>query len=161
MKKIRKHIYLLLAVVFISQVIWGIRLLPLQPVLNFFGIKNNVFDLAMGLVYLTAVLVVVVIVSYILNRYKIIKGETRNKVILNLIMKCFMLFIVLLPTSFTVGLFSKEAAKILNNGGTVSDVDQIIVLGVYLFWFFLINAFFVPQVDAKWGLRREEEEGVI
>lgn len=161
MKKIRKFLYLFLAVIFISQVIWGLKLIPLQPVLYFLGIKNNVFDLAIGLVYLTATLVVFIIVAYILNRLKIIRGETRNKIILNLITKCFMFIIILLPTSFTTGLFSREAATILGNGGTVSDIDQTIVLGVYLFWFFLVNAFFVPQFDAKWGLNEEEKEGLV
>ena len=166
-KKISKIITILLAVIFLIQSVSNIKIIPLDYVLNILGIDDNIYDISMAIIYLVALLFVISVILFILNKFKIVKGITRNKIILNMIVQFFMALIIFLPAFASIFIFSGfglfgEGVKIaLKNGKTLSDINPIIFLNVYLFWYFIITTFFKPEIEPEFGLTEEEKEGLI
>ena len=97
LQKISRVITILLAVIFLLQSISNIKIIPIDYVLKVLGIGDNIYDISIAIIYLVALLFGISVILFILNKFKIVKGITRNKIILNMIVQFFMALIIFLP----------------------------------------------------------------
>jgi hypothetical protein len=149
---ITKIIPIILSVIFLFQTFTKVSIIPLDTVLKFFGIGNNVVDLVFTIFYLALFIVFLSILLSILNHFKIVKVSTKERLYLTLLVRVFMMFLIFFPTwiSFSIlggtGLLGSDIYYMLGHTKTLSEVDQVTFMNLYLFWFFLINSFIKPQI---------------
>lgn len=166
-KSIIKYCFVSLAFVFLFQAITHFSIIPLERALNFLGIGEGVFQIVIAIFYLTLIVVGVGVILSFLNRKKVVKGVTKNTIILNLIVKVFMMFIIFFPAwiSFwflgALGLFGEEVKIGIEHGKALADLNQVSFLNLYLFWYLLITAFIKPEIDPKFGVTKDEEGGYV
>jgi hypothetical protein len=166
-KKIIKYFSAFLALVFLFQAITHYSIIPLERALNFLGIGRGIFQIVKAILYLSLIVIGVGAVLSFLNRKKIVKGVTKNTILLNMIVKAFMAFIIFFPAwiSFWVlggfGLFGEEVKTGIEHGKALADLNQISFLNLYIFWYLLITTFVKPEIDPKFGITKDEEGGWI
>jgi hypothetical protein len=162
-----KIIAVTLAVIFLGQSFSGSVLIPIKPVLEFFGIGNGILDIVLLIVYVALLAVAAGFSLSLLNRFHIVTGLTKNNIILWLIVKAFMLFVIFFPTFISyfilggTGLLGQDIKIGISNNKALSDLSQLPFLNLYLFWYLLVTAFIKPEIIPEWGIKKNEEAGLI
>lgn len=153
--KVERLIYVLLAIIFFVQIFLQKQLIDVYYFLNYFGLADNIFDIMMSLVYLVAIILLLGILFSFLNKINIVKGVTKNTIILKLITEYARFFIVFFPTWIMFSFF--------NRGLDLSspNIDLATFLNIYLFWYLVSRVFFQPQIAPEFGLEKEEKDGLI
>ena len=136
---------ILFALVFMFQAISQKALVDVYFVLNIFGFGNNILDIVMVIVYITAIIVLLYLVTLFLKKINIITSVRRNEIILRYVIEYVRFFLVFFPSWITFAFFNGESGLNLSN----PNINLEIFLNLYLFWYFLCLYFFRPQIDSS------------
>jgi hypothetical protein len=154
-EKIIKYIKIIASLFFLFQAITKIQIINIYPIIEFLGIPPDIVGIALLIMCLGVLAVVVGFFLSFLNKYGIVKGATRNRITLQIIVNWFFLFITFLPSFFFYDIF-------INHSLDNRNLDTVSFLNVYLFFYFLISAYFGRgEIDAESGLTEKEKDGLI
>lgn len=150
-----RYVYILLALIFIVQAFTSLHIINVYFVLNYFGLANNIFDIVISVFYIAGFFVLLDALLTVSNKINIVKGRTKNKILLNIVVEFIKFFIIFFPAWITFS-FLNGGLDLTNLNGNMETF-----LNIYLSWFFIIKIFFRPEIAPDFGLTREEKDGVV
>jgi hypothetical protein len=158
MKNFSKYVLIILSLVFLSQAFSLFQIIDVYYVLEKIGLADNILDIVMGLVYLVGALIVSTLILTSLNKRGVVKGVTKNTIILRIVVGYVKFFLVFFPAWIIFGTFlNGEHGINLSN----QDINLESFLNTYLFCYLLITAFFRPKVDPEFGIKKNNQDGLV
>ena len=165
--KISRYLFVVLSFLFLFQAITNLSVIPIGKILDILGIGKGIFEIVKAILYLALFTFCVGLIFSLLNKFNLVKGVTKNTIILRLVARFFMAFIIFFPSWILywllggVGVLGNEIKLGLESGKTFADLNQIPFLNIYLFWFILISVFVKPEIKPNFGLEKNEENGLV
>lgn len=162
-----KYISIFFSIIFLIQAITGYSIIPLEKAIEFLGIGKGVLQLVIAILYIAIIIIGVGAILSFLNRKKVVKGVTKNTIILTLIVKAFMMFVIFFITGISfwllgsLGLFGEEIKIAIKDGKTLADLNQVSFLNFYIFWYLLVTTFVKHEIYPEFGVTKDEKKGFV